>query len=304
MSRKLLLPLGIVVIVLGIIGFSSLFTVHQTQQALVLQFGEPKRVVSEAGIHFKLPFIQNVVYYERRVLNLDPPVERVILADQKPLLVDSFARYTITDPLRFYQAVRTEDELRNRLGSIVNAAVRNVLGNVNLPSVLSAERSGIMGQIREEVDEASTRYGIQLVDLRIRRTDLPEEINQAVYARMKSEREREAAEFRAQGFEQAQRIKATADREAVVIRAEANRESQIFRGEGDAARTRTLNEAYGRDPQFFDFYRSMNAYENSLNPESTYMVLSPQSEFFRFFDAAFPQAGEDERAQDARAEGE
>lgn len=283
MSRRLSLILGILVIIAGILISSAAFTVHQTTQAIVLQFGEPKQVYTEPGLHWKLPFIQNVLYYEKRVLNLDPPVESILLADQKRILVDAFARYTISNPLEFFKTVRTEGGVRQRLGPIVNAALRSVMGNATLASVLSEERGDIMRQIRERVNVDARRFGIELVDVRIGRADFPEQISQAVYGRMQSEREREAAEFRAQGFEQAQRIRASADREATVIRAEAKREAEIERGRGDASRTRILNDAFGRDPGFFNFYRSLEAYEQSLSGEGTYMVLSPDSEFFEFF---------------------
>ena len=295
MSRRLLLIVGVVVILGGILASTALFTVHQTQQALVLEFGNPKRVVPEPGLKVKLPW-QNVLYYERRVLNADPPVQRVILADQKPLLVDSFARYRIVDPLRFFQSVRSEGTATSRLSNIINASARSVLGNVNLASVLSEERAQIMTQIRDEVNVASRGFGIDVVDVRIRRSDLPDETSQAVYDRMKSEREREAAEFRAQGFELSERVKAGADREATVIRAEAEREAEILRGEGEAARTGILNDAYGQDPDFFNFYRSMQAYAASLR-EGTYMVLSPDGEFADFFDAV---SADKERSGDGR----
>ena len=284
MNRRILLILGIVVIVLGVVASSALFTVHQTQQAIVLQFGDPKREVGDPGLKVKLPFIQNVLYYERRVLNLDPPVQRVILADQKPLLVDTYARYRIVDALRFYQTVRSEGTAGTRLATIINATTRGVLGNVNLASVLSQDRVDIMKNIRDQVNAEARRFGIDVVDVRIRRSDLPDETSQAVYDRMKSEREREAAEFRAQGYEQAQRIRAGADREATVIRAEAEREADIQRGQGEAERTRLLNDAFGRDPDFFNFYRSMQAYQESLRA-GTYLVLSPDGEFAGFFDA-------------------
>jgi membrane protease subunit HflC len=281
MRRFRTLIFGIIIIALGVLATTMLFTVHQTQQVIVLQFGNPMRVVKDPGLDWKLPW-QSLEYYEKRVLNLDPPVERVILADQKPLLVDSFARYRIVDPLRFFQTVRAERELRVRLGTIINANVRSVLGNHNLAGVLSKERIEIMGEIQESVNDEAKRFGIEIVDVRLRRADLPKETSQAVYDRMKTEREREAAEFRAQGFEMAQRIKAGADREATVIRAEAEREAEILRGQGEGERTRILNVAYGRDPEFFSFYRSMQAYERSLT-KGTYMVLSPDSEFFSFF---------------------
>jgi membrane protease subunit HflC len=288
MNRKTSLIAGVIVILVGMGLFSSAFTVHQTNQAIVMQFGKPIRVVSEPGLDWKIPIAQNVLYYEKRVLNLDPPVESILLADQKRILVDAFARYRITDALEFFKTVRTEGGVRQRLGPIVSASLRSVLGNATLASVLSEERIKIMQQIRQTVNTQAGRFGIELVDVRIRRADFPEEISQAVYGRMSSEREREAAEFRAQGFEQAQRIRAGADREATVIRAEAKREAEIERGKGEAIRTRTLNDAFGQDAGFFNFYRSMQAYSASLTGQSTYMVLSPDSEFFDFFGSVAP----------------
>jgi membrane protease subunit HflC len=285
MNRRVLLILGILVIGLGIVASSAVFTVHQTSQAIVMQFGNPKRVVTEPGLHWKLPFIQDVLYYENRVLNLDPPVESILLSDQKRLLVDAFARYRITDALLFFQRVKTEAGVRQRLGPVVNASLRGVLGNSTLASVLSEEREDIMRQIQESVNLVAAGFGIELIDVRIGRADFPDSISQTVYNRMKSEREREAAEFRAQGFERSQRIRAGADREATVIVAEAKREAEIERGRGEAARTRILNDAFGQDQEFFNFYRSMQAYEAALSGESTYMVLSPDSEFFDFFSA-------------------
>ena len=282
MRRYTTLIIGILVVALGILALTTLFTMHQTQQGIVLRLGNPVRTVTDPGLKLKIPFIETVAFYEKRVLNLDPPVERIILSDQKPLLVDSYARYQITDPLKFFQTVRTERELRVRLGTIVNASIRNVLGNHNLASVLSEERAEIMRQIQERVNIQAKRFGISIVDVRLRRADLPQQASESVYDRMRSERVREAKEFRAQGFEIAQRIKAGADREATVIRAEAEREAEILRGEGEGARTRILNDAYGQDTDFFGFYRSMQAYERALS-EGTYMVLSPDSEFFSYF---------------------
>jgi len=283
MNRKVTLVLGILVIVLGIVALSAVFTVHQTQQAIVLMFGNPKRVITEPGLKFKLPFVEDVLYYDKRMLNLDPPVESIILSDQKRILVDAFARYRIKDPLLFFQRVKTEAGVRQRLGPIVNASLRGVLGNATLASVLSEERDTIMREIQASVNREAGRFGIELVDVRIGRADFPDQISQAVYGRMKSERDREAAEFRAQGFEQSQRIRAGADREATVILAEAKREAEIARGSGEATRTRVLNDAFGQDQDFFNFYRSMQAYEAALSGESTFMVLSPDSEFFDFF---------------------
>ncbi|MET4807452.1 protease modulator HflC [Limibacillus sp. MBR-115] len=284
MKGKLPLILGVIVVLLGILGSSALFVVDETKQVIVLQFGDPKRTISEPGLNVKVPFIQNVIYYEKRVLNFDPPVERVILADQKPLNVNSYARYRISNPLRFYQTVTTEQGLSRQLGQIINSSVRSVLGNVNLASVLSEERTKIMAEIRAKVNTQAGRFGIDVVDVRIGRADLPEETSKSVFARMQSEREREAAEFRAEGFEQAQRIRATADREATVIRAEAKRESDILRGQGDALRTTTLANAYSTDPEFFRFFRTMEAYKQSLQGTNSYLVLDPkQMEFFNFF---------------------
>jgi membrane protease subunit HflC len=278
------LVLAIAAIVIGIALYGTLFTVHQTKQAIVMQFGEPKKVITDPGLNWKIPFIQDVTYYEKRVLNLDPPVENMLLSDQKRLLVDSFARYRILDPLAFFQSVRSEAVAKQRLGGIINASLRDVLGNTTLASVLSEDRIALMIEIREHVNRQTGRFGIEIVDVRIRRADLPDQASQSVYARMQTEREREAAEFRAQGFEQAQRIKAAADREATVIQAEAKRESEILKGQGEGRRTQILNDAYGQDAGFFNFYRSMQAYERALGGESTYMVLSPDSEFFDFFD--------------------
>jgi membrane protease subunit HflC len=271
---------------------SAAFTVHQTAQVIVMQLGNPKRVVTEPGLHWKLPFIQDVLPYEKRMLNLDPPVESIILSDQKRLLVDAFARYRITDALLFFQRVKTEAGVRQRLGPVLNASLRGVLGNATLASVLSEERNDIMQQIKASVNLVAEGFGIELVDVRIGRADFPDSISQTVYNRMKSEREREAAEFRAQGFERSQRIRAGADREATVIVAEAKREAEIERGRGEAARTRILNDAFGQDQEFFNFYRSMQAYEAALSGESTYMVLSPDSEFFDFFSAIGKSAAE------------
>jgi membrane protease subunit HflC len=294
MNRKLLFG-GILVVILAIVGASSLFTVHQTQQAIVMQFGDPKRVITEPGLNAKVPFIQNVRFYEKRVLDLDPPVERVLLSDQKPLNVDSFARYRIEDPLKFFQTVGLESTLRDRLGIIINSNLRSVLGNVNLATILSNERAEIMARIQEDVNRESDRFGIRVVDVRIGRTDLPQQVSQAVYSRMRSEREREAAEFRAQGQEEAQRIRAAADREATVIRAEAQRESDIIRGRGEAKRTRVLSSAFGQDADFFRFYRSLQAYEASINQDgqdNSYVVLSTErNRFFRMMsNGAVPEA--------------
>lgn len=284
MSTNLII--GVIIVLLGMIAYGTLFTVDERQQAIVMQFGEPKRVITEPGLAWKLPMVQNVQYYEKRVLNLDPPGENILLADQKRLIVDVFARYRIADPLLFFQTVRAEETARPRLGTIINGRLRQILGNSTLSAVLSDERTEILRILRESVHQEVQRFGIALVDVRIRRADLPDETRESVYDRMRSEREREAAEFRAQGFEQAQRITAAADREATVITAEAKRQADILQGQGEGRRTEILNNAYGQDPEFFNFYRSMQAYTASLGADSTYMVLSPDSEFFSFFNQA------------------
>jgi membrane protease subunit HflC len=285
MSRAKQIILGIIVIVIGIVLFDSLFTVHQTQQVLVLQLGQFKRVIAEPGLHFKTPFVQNIVSYERRVLEVDPPKEQVILSDQKRLDVDVYLRYRIADPLLFFKSVRDERVAASRLGNVVNSTLRRVLGNVTLLTVLSDERAKVMSDIHTEVNEVAKPLGIEIVDVRIRRADLPEQAAQAVFARMRSEREQEAREARAQGFEKAQRIRAGADRERTVLLAEAEKESEITRGAGDKQSYRIAADAYGKDPEFYGFYRSMQAYRKALQGDDTTMVLSPDSEFFRYFGA-------------------
>lgn len=282
MKRNVVAIVGIALAVLVVILYDTLFTVHQTEQAIVMQFGEPKREIREPGLSYKIPFIQNLVYYDRRVLELDPPVERVILADQKRIEVDTFTRFRIAAPLEFYQTVTTEAQARSRLGGIISSSLRRVLGNYTLPTLLSPERDVIMGQIRERVDQEAKALGIVVTDVRIRRADLPEETSQAIYARMRSEREREASEARAQGKELAQEIRARADRERVVIVAEAQRKGQLARGDGDGDAIRIYAEAFNRDPQFYDFYRALQAYRGALASDTT-LVLSPNSPFFRYF---------------------
>lgn len=291
MSRSLFAA-GIGLIVVAILASASLFTVNETQQALVLQFGEPRRVIKEPGLKIKIPFIQNVVIMDRRVLDLDPPVEQVILADQKRLDVDAFARYRIHDPLRFYQTVSNEVRAENRLNSIVNSALRRVLGSVTLLAVLSEERARVMSDIRGQVNGEAQDLGIEIVDVRIRRADLPEETSQSIFARMRSEREREAAEARAQGQEQSQQIRSRAERERTVLLAEAQRDAQKLRGEGDNQALRIIAEATSSDPQFYTYYRSLEAYRKTMGKGDTTYVLSPDSPFFRFFrDVPVPAAG-------------
>ena len=264
--------------------YSAAFMVNQTQQALVLQFGEPKRTIQEPGLKFKLPFIQEAVYYERRVLSLIPQdAEEVILADQKRLQVDAYARYRIEDPLLFFQTVRNEIGARARLESIIDSSVRRVLGNETLASILTGERENINGSIRDEVNASVDSLGIEIIDVRLRRADYPESTSQNIFNRMKSEREREAKEFRATGDEEAQKIRADAEKTRTVIVAEAKREAQEVRGQGDSNAIRIYAESFGQDPEFFSFYRSMEAYRKSIGESGTSMVLSPNSSFFRYF---------------------
>jgi len=263
--------------------YGSMFVVHQVQQVLVLQFGDPKRVIKEPGLKFKLPLIQNTVDYDKRILDYDLPVEEIIASDQKRLVVDPFARYKILDPLKFYQTVRNENGIRNRLNSIIIAALRRVVGGVELSSLLTDKRQSIMSDIRNEVNREAQRFGIEVIDVRIRRADLPEANSLAIYDRMKSEREKEAREYRAQGQEASKRIRSIADRDKTVILANASKKGQILKGEGDSQSIKIYANAFKKDPEFFMFYRSMQAYKESLSDESTTMVLSPNSDFFKYF---------------------
>ncbi len=264
------------------VGFSCFFVMDERQQGLVLQFGEPKRVIQTSGLHFKIPLIQNVVRYDKRILEYNLPVEEVIAVDKKRMLIDSFARFKIIDPLEFYKTVGNEVNVRNRLNSNVISSLRRVVGRVTLDELLSSERSNIMDSIKIEVNGEATRFGIEVVDVRIRRADLPEANSQAIFERMISERVREAKEFRAKGAEEAQRIRAEADKEKTVILAEATRQSEILKGEGESISIDTYADAFKRDPEFYSFYRSMQAYSKVLGEEGTTMILSPDSEFLQF----------------------
>ena len=266
-----------------VLAYSTLFTVHQTEQALVLQFGDPRRVVSEPGLNWKLPFVQNVIFFDKRILDYDIPEAEVIASDQKRLVVDAFARYRITDPLKFRQTVVTLAGVDARLSTLLNAGLRQVLGKESFFAILSGERAALMNLIRDRVNNEAAQFGIEVVDVRIRRADLPEANSQAIYRRMQTEREREAREARAQGAEIAQRIRSRADGEKTVLLAEAKRDAEITRGKGDGERNRIFAEAVGKDPEFFAFYRSMRAYQEAFKPADTTMVLSPNSEFFRYF---------------------
>ena len=270
--------------VLGIVAYGSLFTVDQTQQALVIQFGDPKRTIQEPGLNFKLPFIQDVVYYEKRVLSLIPQdAEEVILSDQKRLQVDAYARYQIQDPLLFFQTVRNELGARGRLEAIIDSSVRRALGRETLGSILTGQRNDITRSIGDEVNQSVSSLGIKIIDVRLRRADYPEATSQNIFNRMKSEREREAKEFRATGEEEAQKIRADAEKTRTVIISEAKREAQETRGAGDSKAIRIYADSFGQDADFFAFYRSMEAYRNSMTDSDTSMVISPTSSFFRFF---------------------
>ena len=267
----------------GFVGLNALFTMNEREQGLVLQFGEPKRVIKSTGLHFKIPLIQNVVRYDKRILEYDLPVEEVIAVDKKRMLVDSFTRFKIVDPLEFYKTVGTESSVRNRINSNVISSLRRVVGRVTLDELLSEERSKIMEDIKIEVNNEASRFGIEIVDVRIRRADLPEANSQAIYERMISERVREAKEFRAKGSEIAQKIRAEADKDKTVILAEATKKSEILRGEGESEAVSIYAGAFEQDPDFYSFYRSMQAYGNVLGEDGTTMILSPDSEFLEFF---------------------
>ena len=281
--KKILIP---IVVLLAIAGYQSLFIVQEINQAIVLQFGDPKKIITKPGLNFKLPFIQNVAYLDRRVLNLDTPPEEVIAADQKRLIVDAFARFRIVDPLKFYISVGNENVARSRLATIINSRIRGVLGTQNLATLLSIDRSKHMATIQNDVNIEAQNFGITIVDVRIKRADLPQANSEAIFKRMQTEREREAKEFRAQGAEIAAKITSTADKEVTVILATANKQSEIMKGEGDGARNRIFANAFGRDPEFFGFYRAMQSYEKALIGGDTSLILSPDSDFFKFFGKA------------------
>jgi modulator of FtsH protease HflC len=274
---------AVLIFALLIAVYGSLFAVYQTQQALVVRLGQPVRVVGEPGLHVKVPFIDSVIDIDKRILDLEAPPQEVIASDQKRLVVDAFARYRIQDPLRFYQTLGSIAGANSQLSILLNSALRRVLGEVTFTHVVRDQRAELMARIRELVDREAAGYGIQVVDTRIRRADLPEQNSQAVYQRMQTERQREAAEFRAQGNQRSQEIKARADRDFTVLIADATSRAEQIRGEGDAERNRIFAEAFGRDLDFFSFYRSMQALEAGLKHNDTRMVLKPDSEFFRYF---------------------
>jgi modulator of FtsH protease HflC len=266
-----------------IVAYSTLFTVYQTRQALVVRLGNPVRVITEPGLNYKIPLLDSVIPIDNRILDLENPAQEVIASDQKRLVVDAFARYKILDALRFYQTVGSIDGANSRLSTLLNSALRRVLGEATLTQVVRDQREQLMARVREQLDTEAQAFGISVVDVRIRRADLPEQNSQAVYQRMQTERQQEAAQFRAQGSQRSQEIRARADRDVTVLLAEAQSKGEQTRGEGDAERNRIFAEAFGRDPDFFAFYRSMQAYEAGMKPGDTRMLLKPDSEFFRFF---------------------
>ncbi len=288
MSKLKVFLISIIVIAAFVLA-NTLYVVNQAEQAIVLQFGEPVRLVKDPGLKMKVPFIQNVVFYDTRLLDLDPPAQEVVLNDKKRLDVDSFTRYRIVDPLKFYQTVRYEFQAESKLKEIVNSSVRKILGRITLQELLSKQRTQIMKDISDAVKKDAQQIGVSVADVRIRRADLPIEVLQAINARMKTERERDAKEFRAEGQQQAQQIRATADKESTIIKAEANKKAQIIRGEGDQQAIDIWNNAVGQDVEFYGFYRSLEAYRNALGQGDASMILSPESAFFEYFSAPLEQ---------------
>ncbi len=283
MNRTFLIVLGIVVVAAGFVLKSSLFTVHQAQQALVVQFGEPRRVITEPGLQFKVPLIQDVIYFDKRILGLDAQPEEILTTDRRRLVVDSFVRYRIVDPLLYYQSVRTEALLRNNLSPSVANALRGAFGKLDATAIVSGDRPAAMQAVSAVLEGDAKRLGIDIVDVRIKRADFPEAIGQAIFRRMQTEREREAKEQRATGFELGEKIRADAERQRTVLLADARKQSEILRGEGDASRTKIFADAANQDPEFYAFYRSLQAYSRSLQQSDTTMILSADSEFFRYF---------------------
>ena len=277
---KFLLP---IIVVAGFVVYLSFFTVKEINQAIVLQFGDPKRVIAEPGLQVKIPFIQNVVFLDRRILSLDPAPEEVIASDQKRLIVDAYARFKIVDPLKFYISVGNEMVARSRLATIINSRLRSVLGKHSLATLLSEDRTKQMAIIQDGVNTEAEKFGITIIDIRIKRADLPQANSEAIYKRMQTEREREAKQFRARGAEMAVTITSTADKEVTVLLANAKKQSEIMKGEGDGRRNKIFADAFGKDPEFFSFYRAMQAYEKALIGGDTSLILSPDSDFFKFF---------------------
>lgn len=292
MSRTFLTLVLILLGFAGIAAYLALFTVSQTEQAIVLEFGNPKRVLAEPGLHYKIPFVQNVAYFDKRILDIETGPQEVIAADKKRLVVDAFARYRIRDPLRFYQSLRNEIGAQSQIGALLDSSLRRVLGTASFEAVVRDRREELMRTILSQVNqEAKDTFGVEIVDVRIKRVDLPKANMQAIFLRMQTERQREAAEFRAEGEGASRRIRATADREVTVIKANATGESEQIRGNGDAERNRIYAEAYNKDADFFGFYRSMQAYEKALKAGDTRLLLSPDSQFFEYFNNAMGRGG-------------
>ena len=287
MKSPVALFTGLVALLIVLIGVgSSAFVVQQTQLALVLRFGEPvlgRGLITSPGLHFKIPFIEKVVFLDNRILDLETSKQEVLASDNNRIDVDAFLRYKIVDPLRFYQSVGDTQRAEGQLINVLNSAVRRVLGEANMPQIVRDQRSQLMVRIREQVEQEANKFGVTIKDVRIRRADLPRQISEKVFSRMQTERAREAAEFRAQGAEQAQRITSKADRDVVVLRAQAQQQADQLRGEGEAERNGIFADAYGKDPDFFSFWRSMQAYEAGLKSGDTRLILSPNSQFFRYF---------------------
>ncbi|MDC0032885.1 protease modulator HflC [Pelagibacteraceae bacterium] len=278
-SRISIIVLGL----LGLIAYLSIFTVFEIKNAIVLQFGDPKRVIMEPGLNFKIPFVQNVVFIDNRILDIDAPPAEVIASDQKRLIVDAYVKFKIIDVLDFYKTLGNENVARSRISAIVNSRIRSVLGERPLAAVLSEDRANLMKEITALVETEVNAFGISIVDVRIKRADLPEANSEAIFRRMQTEREREAKEFRAQGAEIAQRIRSTADKDVTIIKSQAEKKANIIRGEGDGEANRVFAEAFNTDPEFFAFFRAMQAYAEGLQNSDTTMILSPDSEFFKYF---------------------
>lgn len=296
--RRALFAIVVILLAAGAFAaYSAAFVVSQTEQALVLQFGKPQRVIKQPGLYFKYPLVQTVTIYDKRILALDMRPQEVIAADQKRLVVDAFARFRIADPLLFYQAVTTEEVARSRLSSSVEASLRRVIGSAVFEAIVRDDRTAMMERIAEDVNLQAQNFGIDMVDVRIKRVDLPDANSEAIYSRMQTERQQEAAEIRARGREAGQRIRSEADRRATIIKAEAERDGQILRGEGDAERNKIFADAYGKDEDFFGFYRSMQAYEKGIKSDDTRMVLSPRSPFFNYFSGPYGSGTDTQTAE-------
>lgn len=278
-TKKILITLSVALLLFA----NSMFTIDQRQQVLILQFGEPIRVINTPGIKFKLPFLQNALFFDKRIIDLGIADQEVIASDQKRLIINAFAKYQIIDPLKFYTTVGSLQGLSNKLSGILDSSLRQVIGEGTLSELLTENRGVVMTKIKEAVSRESEIFGISIVDVRIMRADLPKENSDAIFARMQTAREKEAREIRAKGAEEAAKIRAEADKQKTIILAEANKESDLARGNGEAEATKIYANSYGRDPEFADFYRSMNAYKEAFKSDKTKMIISPDGEFFKYF---------------------